>query len=120
MTNLTPRDIADLKREILSSLHCALPGIVEAFDAEKGIAAVRPALRLSGGISLPLLRDIPVYLPEPREIAPGSFCLLIFADCDIDAWLASGEPEEPASARRHSLSDAFAFVGFRAGPSGEE
>ena len=119
LMNLSPEKITALKREILASLHCALPGIVESFDPEAGTAVIRPAMR-TGGMPLPLLRDVPVYLPEEREIVPGSFCLVIFADCDIDAWLESGEAEEPVSARRHSLSDAFAFVGFRAGSSGEE
>ena len=31
--NLTPAEVRALKREISSSLHCALPGIVESFDA---------------------------------------------------------------------------------------
>ena len=31
-----PADIAALKKEILSSLHCALTGIVESFDEETG------------------------------------------------------------------------------------
>ena len=119
VNGLNLRDIEALKREIAASFHCALPGIVEAFDPETGTAVIRPAVR-QGGVALPLLRDVPVYLPEPREIAPGAFCLLVFADCDLDAWLESGEAEEPASTRRHSLSDAFVFVGFRAGHPGEE
>jgi len=117
-----PSEIQALKQEILSSLRCAMPGIVEAFDPETGTANVRPALKLrpagtsgqsAGSSPLPLLYGVPVYLPEPREIDPGAACLLIFADFDVDAWLASGEAEEPLSGRRHSLSDAFAFVGFR-------
>ena len=106
-----PSGIRALKEEILSSVHCALPGTVQAFDPGTGTAAVQPAAR-SGAYPMPVLYDVPVYLPEQREIRPGDFCLLIFADCDIDAWFASGNAEEPASARRHSLSDAFAFVGF--------
>ena len=31
----------------------------------------------------------------------------------IDAWFESGEAEMPGSPRMHSLSDGFAFVGFR-------
>ena len=54
-------------------------------------------------------------MPVPFEVNPGDACLVIFADIDIDAWLASGEAEEPLSARRHSLSDGFAFVGFKTG-----
>ena len=112
MENLSVQDVAALKREILSSLHCALPGIVESFDAETGTAAIRPVVKRRDGTALPLLRDVPVYLPEAREISPGDFCLLIFADCDIDAWLETGEESVPLSARQHDLSDAFAFVGF--------
>ena len=36
--SLSPRELLALKKEILSSLHCALPGIVESFDAAAGTA----------------------------------------------------------------------------------
>ncbi len=94
-----------LKKEILSSLHCALPGIVESFDGTSGTACIRPALK-----NMPLLRDVPVFICN--EVSPGDACLMIFADCDVDRWF-DGEEGEPASGRMHSLSDAFAFVGFR-------
>lgn len=110
---LTPAEASALKKDIFSSLHCALPGIVESYDAESQTAAVRPAMKASSR-PFPLLRDVPVFMPVPFEVSPGDSCLLIFADRDIDAWLESGEPEEPASGRMHSLSDAFAFIGFRA------
>ena len=58
-----------------------------------------------------LLRDVPVFVCA--EVNPGDLCLVVFADCDVDAWLETGEAGEPASGRMHSLSDAFAFVGFR-------
>ena len=38
--SLSPAELLALKKEILSFLHCALPGIVESFDAESGIATV--------------------------------------------------------------------------------
>ena len=118
-------EIRALKQDILSSLHCALPGIVVSFDAESQTAVIQPAVKhrpvchpeLAEGspssVSLPLLRDVPVFMPVPFEINPGDACLVIFADCDIDAWFETGEAEIPASGRRHSLSDGFAFVGFR-------
>ena len=62
---------------------------------------------------LPLLRDVPVFMPVPFEVHEGDACLVIFADRDIDAWFESGEAEVPPSSRMHSLSDGFAFVGFR-------
>ena len=105
---LTPAEVSALKKEILSSLHCALPGTVETFDADTQTAVIRPAVK-----GMPLLRGVPVFMPWRFDVFPGDLCLVIFADRDIDAWLASGEPEEPSSGRMHSLSDGFAFVGFR-------
>ena len=103
--SLTPAEAMALKKEILSSLHCALPGIVESFDDASGMACIR--LAFSG---MPLLRDVPVFICN--EVNAGDACLVIFADCDTDAWF-DGEEGEPASGRMHSLSDAFAFVGFK-------
>ena len=118
-------ELQALKQDILSSLHCALPGTVVSFDAESQTAVIQPAVKHrpvssrptegSGEISLPLLRDVPVFMTVSFEINPGDACLVIFADCDIDAWFETGEAEVPASDRMHSLSDGFAFVGFRTG-----
>ena len=120
---LTPQDIAALKREIISSLHCALPGIVKSFDADSQTAVIQPGLSAlssrpeqsgaEGSLAYPLLRDVPVFMPWRFDIFPGDPCLVIFADCDIDAWFDGGEQEQPLSGRKHSLSDAFAFVGFK-------
>ena len=60
-----------------------------------------------------VLSDVPVFMPVPFEVNAGDACLVIFADRDIDAWFESGEAEVPPSGRMHSLSDGFAFVGFR-------
>jgi len=49
------------------------------------------------------------------EVHPGDACLVVFADIDIDAWFDTGIPQEPRSARKHALSDGFAFVGFKTG-----
>ena len=106
-----------LKQEIFSSLHCALPGTVVSFDAERQTAEVQPAVK-TGSMAYPVLPDVPVFMPMPFEVRPGDPCLVIFADVDIDAWLVSGDPQEPKSARKHSLSDGFAFVGWKAGSGG--
>ena len=105
---LTPQEIVALKKDILSSLHCAMPGNVESFDPNTQTAVVRPA-----DPRMPVIRDVPVFMPVSFPVNTGDACLLVFADFDIDTWLASGETEEPASGRMHSLSDAFAFVGFK-------
>ena len=119
---LTPQEAAALKKGILSSLHCAMPGTVVSFDQSAQTASVRPALKNSS-LALPVIQDVPVFFPGGREcgitwpVAEGDECLLVFADFDIDRWFSSGEAEEPASGRRHDLPDAFAFVGFRSRPN---
>ena len=109
---LTLAEVVALKKEICFSIHCALPGVVESFDPETQTACVQPAVK-RGSIFMPLLQDVPVFMPIPFEVNPGDACLLVFADYDVEAWLKNGEVEEPVSERMHSLSDAFAFVGFR-------
>ena len=100
-----------LKQDFFSSLHCALPGIVLSFDAEKQTAEIQPGIRL-GSMNYPVLSDVPVFMPVPFEVSPSDLCLVIFADVNVERFLESGEPAEPASGRKHSLSDGFAFVGF--------
>ncbi len=102
-----------LKQEIFESLHCALPGTVVSFDAETQTAVIQPVVRTGSDVDLPLLRDVPVFMPVSFEIQEGDACLVIFADRDIDAWFETGGTEVPPSGRMHSLSDGFAFVGFR-------
>ena len=130
-------ELQALKRDIFESLHCALPGIVVSFDADSQTATIRPAVkrnkgtasaRYAGGgttepsptLPLPLLRDVPVFMPVSFEIQEGDACLVIFADRDIDAWFETGEAEVPPSSRMHSLSDGFAFVGFRTRRNADE
>ena len=111
-------EIKALKQDILASMHCALPGTVVSFDAEAKTAVIQPAVcrsrrNVETPLVPPLLRDVPVFMPVSFEVNEGDACLVIFADCDIDAWFESGEAEVPRSPRMHSLSDGFAFVGFR-------
>ncbi len=155
--------LLSLKQEILSSLHVAMPGIIQSYDAAAGTAVIQPALRRrvpaeriadnpvadssvlngaitpgtvssgtithSGGtpsvsesqsertVTAPLLRDVPVYLPDSsRAVSAGDECLVVFADFCIDGWYETGQPTLPPSPRTHDLSDAFAFVGFRSMP----
>ena len=101
-----------LKQNIFHSLHCALPGNVVSFDPDRQTASIQPAVKL-GSLPYPVLTDVPVFMPVPFEINSGDTCLVIFSDVDIDNWLETGEASAPNSPRRHSLSDGFAFVGFK-------
>ena len=111
---LSPEEREALKKEIFTSLHCALPGTVVSFDAERQTAVIQPAVKV-GSMAFPLLGDVPVFMPVSFDVHPGDACLVVFADIDIDAWFDTGVPQEPRSARKHSLSDGFAFVGFKTG-----
>ena len=106
-------ELQALKRDIFESLHCALPGTVVSFDAETQTAVIQPAVRTCSDVDLPLLRDVPVFMPVSFDVNEGDACLVVFADRDIDAWFETGGAEVPPSGRMHSLSDGFAFVGFR-------
>ena len=57
---------------------------------------------------------LPVLSSSSMLSGGGDPCLVIFADIGISAWLQTGEAAVPGSARRHSLSDGFAFAGWRA------
>ena len=120
MGDLSYEEMAAMRKEILSSLHSALPGRVEDFDSAACTATIRIMLKSRSGVSMPLLRDVPVFLPRVNgsaafDVAVGDFCLLIFVDGAIDQWFLTGEESEPVSGRCHDLSDAFAFVGFHPG-----
>ena len=100
------------KQEIFHSLHCAFPGNIVSFDPDTQTASIQPAVKL-GSLPYPVLTDVPVFMPVPFEINPGDACLVIFSDVDIDNWFETGEASALNSPRRHSLSDGFAFVGFK-------
>ena len=113
-------ELQALKRDIFEILHCALPGTVVSFDSETQMAVIQPTIKTSSDVEFPLLRDVPVFMPVSFEIQEGDACLVIFADRDIDAWFETGEAEVPPSSRMHSLSDGFAFVGFRTRRNADE
>lgn len=104
-------ELQAMKKEIMRSLHCALPGTVLSFDEASCTAEIRPA-----GEGLPVLKGVPVFMPVPFEVSEGDRCLVIFADRDITRWL-TGDEDAALSPRLHSLSDGFAFVGFGGGGS---
>lgn len=98
LNNLSQEEIAALKKDIMSAMHCALLGVVVSFDSETMTADIQPVRQ-----RLPLLRDVPVFMPVPFEVHEGERCLVVFEDCS----------SLEVSDRLHSLSDGYAFVGWR-------
>ncbi|MGB8297058.1 MAG: Gp138 family membrane-puncturing spike protein, partial [Polyangia bacterium] len=117
------RDVLQaFRREIFSSLRCAMPGIIQTFDPVTQTATIQVAMQMTVGDQVkdyPLLVDCPVailsggtaYLTFP--IQPGDTCLVLFCDRAIDAWFTTGNVLPPAQQRQHSLADGIALVGIR-------
>ena len=111
-------------------IRVAIPGIVEAWDAEQQTVTVQPAIREKisfGGtgqeMNIPLLVDVPVVMPRAGGyslvFAPkkGDECLIVFGDMCMDAWWQSGGIQSQADSRRHDLSDGFAILGCWSQPN---
>lgn len=104
-----------LMEAMAENLHVALPGEIVSYNSSNRTATVQPVIRnWRQKETPPLLLDVPVFFPG-NFIVPvnkGDECLVVFADTCIDAWYQNSGVSTPISARRHDLSDGFAFVGF--------
>jgi hypothetical protein len=128
ISELMPDELTTYYRAIKSALvqtRVAAPGIIQSFNAERQTCevkiAIREQLNINGNLSwkeIPLLVDVPVYFPRAGgycltiPVKAGDECLVVFADCCIDAWWQSGGIQNQVDKRRHDLSDGFAIVGF--------
>jgi len=105
-----------LKEDIMKSLHVAIPGEIEAYYPATRTAIIQPVIRgWKCKDNPPLLIDVPVYMWGNFTFTPqkGDGCLVVCADACVDSWIQSGGVSTPVMSRTHSLSDGFAFVGFR-------
>ena len=105
-----------LKEDILKSLNVAIPGEIISYNADSRTASIQPVIREWNNSDTPaILPDVPVFFCGNFTFTPqkGDGCLVVCADRSIDSWVQSGGVSTPMSARVHSLSDGFAFVGFR-------
>lgn len=113
-----------------SQMWTAMPGVVQRYDAAKGIVDVQVAIQMqlrqpgpdgnTVWLDIPMLLDCPVYFPSGGgftltfPIIQGDECLVVFANRCVDAWWESGgTSNQQAEFRMHDLSDGFAFVGVR-------
>lgn len=109
-----------LREAIMEALHVALPGHVISYDPGTRTAQIQPSIRnWRQKETPPPLLDVPVFFPGnfTFPVNKGDECLVVFADACIDSWLQSGGVSTPIAARRHDLSDGFAFVGFFSKPN---
>ena len=116
-----------LKNDIYAGLRTLTIGRVVAFDAEKRtvdaeILITPTSVQLNeeisnraDGMEYPTLYQVPVldceYFAPP--IHADDYCLLIFAERNIDNWLVEDFADtEPRDMRMHSIADAFAWFGI--------
>lgn len=122
--------LAILKKQTGMGVRCAMPGIIESFDANEQTVSVYVAIRelidTYGNLSwqdIPVLVDVPIILPRAGNfvltmpIIKGDECLVVFADACIDAWWQSGGIQNQVEIRRHDLSDGIAIIGLWSQPN---
>lgn len=114
--------LGQLKIDVSKSIRVCLPGEIFSYDSGKRTAQIQPGFnRVYVDETVkpyPLLEDVPVFtlqgggLHVQMPIKKGDECLIIFADGNIDAWLAKGGIQTPVDDRRHDICDGFAIVGL--------
>ncbi len=114
--------LAELKFEIFAQLNCIQIGKIEKFTKGDQSAEIQIMVKRQKNeteiVSYPVLVDCPVFVLQgggaylDMPIAKGDFCLVLFNDRDIDTWWTAAQEAEPATRRKHSLSDGIALVGL--------
>src|SRR4029077_1835714 len=122
MSDSTPSPSTVLRRAIrvaLRMVRVALPGPIEAYDANTCQADVQPLImeaqpQPDGSTVtalLPVVPHVPVVFVGGGGsrltfgVKTGDPCMLIFASSSLDRWLALGGEVDPLDDRHHHLSD---------------
>lgn len=133
-------DVLDLlKKEVMVSLNCHAIGTIQDVNFTKQTAQVtinylRTFMQPAQGAGTDVANTYsPVTVPYPvlidcpfisiqgggfaltTPIKKGDTCLLLFNDRDMDDWFKSNQVGPVPTQRFHSMTDAIALVGLRAG-----
>ena len=110
------------KADIFATFHCVQIGKIEKVTPSEQTVEVTLQIRrpAADGTSsaIPLLVDVPymvlqgggAYIDLP--ITAGDYCIVLFNDRDIDTWWSTANMADPATNRKHDLSDGIAIVGL--------
>lgn len=113
--------LRSVKYNVMESLNCAMPGVIQSFDGTTKTAEVQLMIKRVYNdrvVSYPLLVDVPVFTLQGgggavyMPVQKGDPCLVLFADRNIDVWYSNGTEAAPANKRCHDLSDGIALVGI--------
>lgn len=115
------------KADIFSTFHCVQIGKIEKVTASEQTVEVTLQIKRAAtdgtSTAIPLLVDVPymvlqgggAYIDMP--ITAGDYCIVLFNDRDIDTWWSTANMADPASTRKHDLSDGIAIVGLNPKPA---
>lgn len=115
--------IREIARDMIGDLRVCLPGTIQTYDADTGLATVQPLIMrkfygADKAVLLPIIANVPIVHPRTKTaiirmpVSPGDIVTMIFADRSIEQWVAGGgEAKDPQDTRQHHLSDAYAILG---------
>lgn len=110
---------------ILSGVNTSIPGRIESYDEDTGLAVVHPMIPKGTIVegerqvsSLPDVCNVPCIVPGSGgrrlkyPIKPGHTVLLIFSSASLDRWIEFGREVDPGDDRRFALTDGIAITGL--------
>lgn len=110
------------KSDIFATFHCVQIGKIEKVTPSEQTVEVTLQIRrpAADGTSsaIPLLVDVPYFVLQgggayiDLPITAGDYCIVLFNDRDIDTWWSTANMADPATNRKHDLSDGIAIVGL--------
>ena len=112
----------EVKADIFSTFNCIQIGkISKVTSSEQTVEIELQIKRLAAdgtSTAYPVLVDCPYFVLQgggayiDMPIKQGDYCIVLFNDRYIDNWWSTANVADPATARKHSLSDALAIVGL--------
>lgn len=103
-------------KKAVSEIHTAVPAVITAFDAGKGLATVQPKAKFKkpngDTIDYPSIGGVPVVFPQSQNVTiafpikAGDNCLLVFGEKALDYWLYGKETDTELN---FDLSNAIAI-----------
>lgn len=120
------QEIEETAQAIVNEVHTAMPGEIISFDAEGGVATVKPSGRFvtSDGKELdyPVITEAPVAFPFCQSagvgivfpVKKGDSCIIIISEVELDAWRSGAESE---GSLRFDLTSAMVIPGLLDGGS---
>ena len=97
--------IDDSIKKGVRGIHTAMPGKILVYDADKGLATVKPTMKFKkpdgDTVDYAQITGVPVVFQQGMgqeatvafPVKPGDGCLIIIAEQSIDYWLYGQETE---------------------------